>query len=275
MEEKITFSQYMRMRERTHDYAIALSRTNLVVQLLKRRKKLTHQDDINFIEWMWILDNHIVQAFYHRYGIDIQYITIDSMYGYARKVGIHSPICMRTDLIDGLSVIATGSSRVDSHERISFYPRDELEKGIGLLQVVDRAALFAVGGQWPGRCLASGCWHHKDAGIYQTIFQILTLMVVMGWFDGHQPILGTWVDCSPYGDIADKTEHPLRKLGLVFEPCFAPTWFDCQSLWINRHDGTLVLQQKCTAVVEQYTFNEWYGGSVEHGLQWLISKMKC
>ena len=125
------------------------------------------------------------------------------------------------------------------------------------------------------RCLASGCWHHKDAGIYQTIFQILTLMVVMGWFDGHQPILGTWVDCSPYGDIADKTEHPLRKLGLVFEPCFAPTWFDCQSLWINRHDGTLVLQQKCTAVVEQYTFNEWCGGSVEHGLQWLISKMKC
>ena len=48
MEEKITFSQYMRMRERTHDYAVALSRTNLVVHLLKRRKKLTHQDDINF-----------------------------------------------------------------------------------------------------------------------------------------------------------------------------------------------------------------------------------
>lgn len=275
MEDRISFSQYIRMRERTHDHATALARTNLAVQLLRRRKGKSDSDsdaDITYRELMWLLDNHIVQTFYRRYGIDVQCITIGDMYGYGRKVGVHRPICMRGDLSEKLSLIATGSSRIDSHDREEFHLRDELEKGTSLLQAIDEGAMFAVGNSWPSRCRAKGCLHHHDAGVYLPVFQILTLLVVMGWFKGYLPILGTWVNCSSYEIDENEPKHPLLKLGLMPEPCFSPEWFDCGILWINRHDGRLVLQNDYTATVEQHDFAEWCGGSVEHGLHWLMSR---
>ena len=94
----------------------------------------------------------------------------------------------------------------------------------------------------------------------------------MGWFNRYFPILGTWVDCSPYGFNENEPKHPLLKLGLVSGPCFSPDWFDCGIVWINRHDGRLVLQNGHTATVEQHNFAEWCNGSIEHGLHWLLSQ---
>lgn len=272
MEDRISFSQYVRMRERTHDYATALARTNLAVQLLKRRKAKSNPEKITYLELMWLLDNHIVQTFYRRYGIDVQYITIGDMYGYGRKIGVHPPICMRDDLLEKRSMIATGSSRIDAPDGKKFHLRDELAKGKSLLQAIDEGAMFAVGNAWPSRCQAKGCLHHHDADVYLPVFQILTLLVVMGWFKGYYPILGTWVNCSSYGIDENEPKHPLLKLKLVPEPCFSPKWFDCGILWINRHDGRLVLQNSHTATVEQHNFAEWCSGSVEHGLHWLMSQ---
>ena len=66
-EKKVTFDQYLRMRDRNTDYARALARTNLAIRCWEKAG-----GKVWYLPLMWMLDNHIVQAFYKRSGIDVQ-----------------------------------------------------------------------------------------------------------------------------------------------------------------------------------------------------------
>ena len=61
-EKKVTFDQYLRMRDRNADYARALARTNLAIRCWEKAG-----GKVWYLPLMWMLDNHIVQAFYKRF----------------------------------------------------------------------------------------------------------------------------------------------------------------------------------------------------------------
>lgn len=257
---KMTFDQYVRMRDRNADYARALARTNLALRCWERAGR-----DIGYLPLLWLLDNHIVQAFYRRSGIDVIPLSAGGMYGYGRKVAVFPENCRSVREAKELSRIATGSCRVDNpHTRVSVTVSDALQDGENPLGLIERAALAAVGG-WPAKCACHGCRHQKDADVYLTIRQILTLYVVMGQTEGV-PMLGT--EIRP---LDDAERHPLMMAGFFEERSFSYEWFDAQPFWIHRRNGTLVSFRDGNANVVPYA--AWCNGSVEKGLGWILQNL--
>lgn len=259
-ERKMSFDQYLRMRDRNEDYARALARTNLAIRCWEKRGQ-----EIGYLPLMWMLDNHIVQAFYRRSGIDVIPLSAGGMYGYERKVAVFPENCQSVHEAKELSRIATGSCRVDNPRiRTSITVSDALQDGENPLGLIERAALAAVGG-WPAKCPCHGCRHQKDADVYLTVRQILTLYVVMGQAKGV-PILGT--EIRPI-DHAEK--HPLMMAGFFEERGFTYEWFDVESFWIHRRKGTLVFLRD--GEVKSIPYAVWCSGSVEKGLGWILREL--
>lgn len=77
MEQKMTFDQYIRMRDRNADYAKALARTNLAIRSWEKAGRENHS-----LPLMWLLDNYILQAFY----FDRIYWRLDTYAGHKRLV---------------------------------------------------------------------------------------------------------------------------------------------------------------------------------------------
>lgn len=262
MEQKMTFDQYIRMRERNADFARALARTNLALRCWERSEMWDEICAAQSMKIMWLLDNHILQAFYKRCGIDVLPLSIGGMYGYGRKVCIHPHNCKQVKEEKELSLLATSSGRVDGD-----YPgpkiilSKELEAGANPIGLLERATLAAVGG-WPSKCNCTGCQHKKDADIYLTIHQILTLYVVMGYGVKETPILGLST-----GYTGGST-HTLAIMGLCKKETFTYDWFDCRTFWINRRNGILVYGGGRSAIIVPY--EKWCNGSVEKGLRWIL-----
>lgn len=102
-EKKVTFDQYLRMRDRNTDYARALARTNLAIRCWEKAG-----GKVWYLPLMWMLDNHIVQAFYKRSGIDVQAESVGGMFGYGRTVGIFPESCHQVKTPRILGRISTG-----------------------------------------------------------------------------------------------------------------------------------------------------------------------
>lgn len=265
-EKKVTFDQYLRMRDRNTDYARALARTNLAIRCWEKAG-----GKVWYLPLMWMLDNHIVQAFYKRSGIDVQPESVGGMYGYGRTVGVFPESCRGVKKPRMLGRISTGSSAAWNpkiQKAISMV--DALEHGENPIGTIERAALAAVGG-WPSRCTKTGCQHQKDAEVYLTIFQIVTLYVVMGQSESTPaagvPILGTELRSSPDWDRAN---HPLHQAGFLKNREFSYDWFDVMDVWIHRRTGTLVCFEHGSTRTISYA--DWCGGSVEKGLRWLLER---
>ena len=106
---------------------------------------------------------------------------------------------------------------------------------------------------------------------YLTIFQIVTLYVVMEQSEGTPaagiPILGTELRSSPDWD---REHHPLHQAGFLKNKNFSYDWFDVMNVWIHRRTGTLVCFEHGSTRVIPYA--DWCGGSVEKGLRWLLEQ---
>lgn len=256
---KMTFDQYLRMRDRNADYARALARTNLAIRCWEKTG-----GKVWYLPVMWLLDNHIVQAFYKRSGIDMRAESVGGMFGYARTVGIFPESCRQVKVPRTLGQISTASTSAANPKMEHAYSVvDALEQGANPIGAIERAALAAVGG-WPARCKHRDCPHCKDAEVYLTIYQILTLYVVMGQAE-DAPILGTELKSSA---AWQEIGHPLWQTGLFKERAFSYEWFDVGNIWIHRRTGTLVYAPDGKARTRAY--GEWCNGSVEQGLRWLL-----
>ena len=205
--------RYRRMKERNAGYSRALVRTNLAVQCWIARAGEDWRSEsgspLRRCMLTWLLANHIVQAFYSRTGIDIQPFSCGGMYGYGMSVGIQAESCNRRDIGES-AWIACGSVRVDTKvgEEREFCLTDAIIAGEEPLWVVDKGAMLAIGSKWPDRCMGPNCQHRLDSEVYLTIYQIITMLLAMGYVE--DAILGTFVDCSDYGDYLGDPKHPLR-----------------------------------------------------------------
>lgn len=276
--DRLTFEMYEQIRDEQADYLIAMDRTHIAVQCWLKRlgnKIDESQEPPLFLCLMWLLDNHIVQAFYRSYGIDVLPFAMGGMHGYGRRVGIDAGSCSRHDIKD-LSYIATGSSCIDvrSSSLQSYGLKEDILAGKEPFKAIDYAALFAIGGKWPEPCLRDDCFHRRDAAVYLTVRQILTLLVVMGY--AEDAILGTYVDCSDYGATTEPT-HPLRVGGALSEPQFTMDYFSIElkkprlhrRFWIHRRTGMLWQD----APVKGFAFDDWCGGRVDAGLEWILHNL--
>ncbi|MGB4429060.1 MAG: hypothetical protein WBI48_05440 [Thermacetogeniaceae bacterium] len=227
----------------------------------------------------WLLANHLVQAYYRRCGIDIRPFSIGHMYGYGFAVGAFKPQCYRNDIKE-TALVACSSVRVDpkskqSQEKYeSFEVAKEIATGDDPLWVIDRAAVAALGQRWLPRCNNDLCSHHKDADIYLSIYQIITLLLCMGYIS--DAILGTYVDCDFLGENST-VSHPLHLAGVIDEPCFTQEYFEIGPTyknqhnhgafaWIHRSTGDLLIANNLRVI----SFEKWCAGSVERGLEFLI-----
>lgn len=270
------------MRNRNSDYNRALSRTNLAVRCWLRWAEPIPKD----VEKLraehrrvlaWLLANHIVQGYYRRCGIDVRPFLIGGMYGYGYAVGVFGPICLRQD-IGKTAWVACGSVRVDpktdqeNGKSEPFQVAEAIAKGEDPLWVIDRATVVALGQRWLPKCSGSKCRHHVDAEVYLTLYQIITLLLCMGYLS--DAILGVFVDCSEYGKH-EAISHPLRLAGMIDRPCFTqdyfelgPTYKEKQAFaWIHRATGDPVLMDRLAII----PFKKWCTGSVETGMAFLVN----
>lgn len=280
----LSYQDYQRVKRWTADYAEALIRTNLAVRcwLHRTRNKPDRSDSDGGPQarrvLAWLLGNHILQAFYRDYGIDVIPFTVDHMYGYGMAVRTAEG-CKRKDR-EETAWIACGSVRVDTDVRpetqngprlpsIEVYRR--VREGEDPLWVIDTAAIHAVGGRWPRHCRYKTCAHRRDADIYLTLNQIITLMLCMGY--ARDAILGTFVECSVWGEHPTDPPHPLRRLGFVSKPTFTGDFLEILltnkgdssvCVWIHRSSGELV-----TAEGELIPYTDWCGGDIDRGLEYL------
>ena len=272
--------RYRRMKERNAGYSRALVRTNLAVQCWIARAGEDWRSEsgspLRRCMLTWLLANHIVQAFYSRTGIDIQPFSCGGMYGYGMSVGIQAESCNRRDIGES-AWIACGSVRVDTKvgEEREFCLTDAIIAGEEPLWVVDKGAMLAIGSKWPDRCRALNCQHRLDSEVYLTIYQIITMLLAMGYVE--DAILGTFVDCSDYGDYPGDPKHPLRLAGVLLEPQFTQDYFEIRQVcgekqiefWIHRRTGSLLF----AGDRHVQPFSKWCGGKVEQGLSWICSRL--
>jgi len=272
--------RYRRMRERNADYARALARMNLAVRCWLARVGESCREDSGSPPrhriLAWLLANHIVQAFYRRTGIDVIPFSCGGMYGYGMSVGIKAESCSRKD-VGETAWIACGSVRVDSKvgDERQYSVTEAILSGEDPLWAIDKAAKLAIGSRWLDQCPEHNCRHYRDAETYLTVYQIITLLLSMGFV--QDAILGTFVDCSEYGCNSGAPKHPLRLAGLFSEPQFAMDYFEVGPisdgkpvhLWIHRRTGALLFGED-RQIIE---YRQWCCGEVERGLSWICDRI--
>src|SRR5690606_39182019 len=91
-------------------------------------------------------------------------------------------------------------------------------------------------------------------------------------------ILGTFVECSEWGEHPKDPPHLLRRLGFVEKPSFTQRFFEVQlavdegnrmPVWIHRSSGELV-----TAEGDLMAFDEWCGEDIHRGLHYLCQMVE-
>ena len=239
----ISMQQYRQIRNINKEYAKAMARTNLAIKIWQE-----NGGEIHWLPIMWLLDNHIIQAYYRYHRVDVIPVSIGGMYGYGRNVSIGNR---------NLAAIATSSSRVEYSDGNPasgvhcFALRKHLSKGGNALYLIDYAVSLAVG-------TITKRLEPIDADIYLTIHQIITLLVVMGKVG--DAILGA----------VNHENHPLHILNFVPKDMFSYEWFDVDSkIWIHRYTGRLV----CGGRIRSWKYSDWCGGSVEKGLSWMLTNV--
>ena len=282
MENQAPFGldRYRRMRDRNADYSRALARTNLAIRCWLARVGDDCRDESGHPPrhrmLAWLLANHIVQGFFRRIGIDVIPFSCGGMYGYGMSVGSNAASCGRKD-VGETAWIACGSVRVDSKvgDEREYPVTDSILSGEDPLWAIDKAAKLAIGSQWPDRCTEPHCRHKQDAEVYLTIYQIITLLLAMGY--AQDAILGTFIDCSEYGQNSGAPKHPLRLAGLIDGPQFTSDYFEVGPvspdkpvhLWIHRRTGALLFGKDWQA----FEYKHWCGGNVERGLSWICDRI--
>lgn len=276
---------YRRMRERNADFHEGLARTNLAIRCWERRIG-TVPSDVETLRGQhrrvlaWFLANHLVQGYYRTAGIDVRPFSISDMYGYGFAVGPREPFCHRRDVTES-AWVACGSIRVDPHnpqgsesKNDSFQVAVPIAGGRDPLWVIDEGVVSALRGRWVSKCTADGCVHKRDAVVYRSVYQTITLLLAMGVVE--DAILGAWVDCSSMGVVETPT-HPLRVMGLVLKPALADDWFHIEvkkhevstSAWIHRSSGDLVTARQRRVV----PYSVWCGGSVDRAVETLMREL--
>ncbi|WP_109208037.1 hypothetical protein [Moorella sp. Hama-1] len=280
--------RYRQMRSRNADFARALARTNLAIRCwLGRIGEMPA--DVEKLRgehrrvMAWLLANHLVQAYYRRCGIDARPFAIGGMYGYGFAVGPQSPVCQRRDFWE-TAWVACSSVRVDPLDydgqpgdaARSYEVAEAIARGEDPLWVIDRASVVALGRRWPPTCPEAQCQHWKDSEIYLTVYQVITLLLAMGYL--ADAILGTFLD-HYYGFNHGATPGHLLRMTtrMVTASGFTPEWFELGPSyhtsrpfgWIHRSRGDLVLRGESRPI----PYADWCGGSVDRGLEFLCRQM--
>lgn len=245
---RLTIERYEQVKKWTTDYAEALVRTNLAVRcwlhrLGERPDRFRQGDPPAHLVLSWLVRNHIVQAFYRSYGIDVAASTGDGEGGGC--LFVQTALGCKGKEPALTAVIDPRTARIDPQlpDAPSFEVYAHVVQGEDPLWVIDTAAIQAVGGRWPRHCHRRSCSHRRDAAVYLAVNQILTLLVCMGW--ARDAIL------------AGFSEHSQQ-------PYFVIQLARGETVRIHRSTGEL-LKSDGTVV----PFADWCGGNIDQGLRTL------
>lgn len=257
----VTFERYLQLGKWSADYGQALVRTNLAVRCWLRRgggspRPRRGGQPPGPVVLAWLLVNHIIQAFYRSYGIDVAADGNGNDYHFMVKTAdgckrgepaVLARIHARPDAgAVWVEAGATGARPIEVQERIL--------AGADPLWAVDEAAIAAVGGRWPPHCHRRSCPHRRDAERYLSVSQIVTLLLCMGQAAGAA--------MDPGGDY-------LLRLA------------SGETVRIDRRSGALVQLQPALVLLDPargsmargqdapYPFDHWCRGDVDGGLGFL------
>lgn len=181
---RLTIKRYEQVQKWTADYAEALVRTNLAVRCWLSRggepRDRSHRGGPPaHLVLSWLVRNHIVQAFYRSYGVDVTPGAVDA--GDGTWVVQTAPGCTGKEPAH-LARIAVSAARVYPHitGAPAFDVLQPVIQGEDPLWVIDAAAIHAVGGRWPRHCHRRSCPHRRDAQAYLSVSQIIALLLCMG-----------------------------------------------------------------------------------------------
>lgn len=270
--ERLTLGQYNRLRERTHDYARALQRTNLALRCLQRRAGVNalsqftleeHRGAVLALFW-----NHLVQSHYRRNGIDVTPASACDQFPYYASVRrIIAP-----GETEEISKVTTGSTRIDA----PWTESQNLENPVTVINHIssaddplfglDNAVTDAVGSRFLSQNIFKD--HHRfDHETYLIIHQVVTVLTCMGVV--RYAIRGVEVDMHLYGVVEEPT-HPLRRLGVLPHPCFTEDWFDLEGrAFIHRNSGALLID----TMNELVSFDIWCGGHPDQGVSYIFERL--
>lgn len=245
---QLTIERYEQVKKWTSDYGEALVRTNLAVRCWLRRvgerpDRFQRGDPPAHLVLSWLVRNHIVQAFYRAYGIDVLPDPEDAGPGHGMVVQVAEG-CKGKEPAR-LATIEVAGARVEPHlpgmRRLDVYPL--VEQGEDPLWVIDTAAILAVGGRWPRHCYRRSCPHRRDAAVYLALNQVITLLLCMGY--ARDAML-------------------VRPSGYSQQPTFVIRLADGETIRIQRSTGEL-LTTDGTVV----PFADWCGDDVDQGVRTL------
>jgi len=291
----VSWERYQQVRKWSADYGEALMRTNLAVRcwlqrLGGRTKPGRLVTALGYVRqgqrtgsgswspgtqyvppaprtvFTWLVCNHIRQAFYRSYGIDVvpscQGASGGSILAVQRAGGCKGKEPERLAIIDAAALrVEPVRAAVPFLDVLAL-----LDHVDDPLWVIDAVAVHAVGGRWPRHCHRRSCPHRRDAATYLTINQIVTLLVCMGH---AQEVTLTGATGAETRDSTGRMVHAAGGIpgagfpGRCFAVRLAPGNGRC-AVSVDGSTGQLV-----TAAGELIPFDTWCGGDVDQGLRFL------
>lgn len=249
--KELDLSNYYDVVKDSKNYNRALARTNLNCELLMRRIGYLpindHQvDNILKVGFRAILWNHIVQAYYKDYSIDIIPESCGDMYGYFAMI-------IQKSMTDAkrLADLTSGSLRFDT-------PGESYETLKGLCTTQDlfitvlKAMKFLEDKVFANTIFSNYKIKINDE-VYTTIYQTLTIALCMGIVDFW--ILGA----------EDLPQHLRGKdFNIEFQEYFEVNMKQNIKCFIHRSTGRLYFQD---STVTKY--NVWCNDNVGQGLKFI------
>ncbi|HEY8417163.1 MAG TPA: hypothetical protein VIK93_03895 [Limnochordales bacterium] len=291
----VSWERYQQIQKWSADYAEALVRTNLAVRCWLRRlggrtepvrlaAALSDSGQVQRADrdglsrrdryaqpalhtvFAWLVCNQMRQAFYRSYGIDVVPWSEGVLRGSAMAVqtaeGCKGKEPERLAII-GVEPLRVEPARAGVPSLDILALLDHMDDP---LWVVDAAAVHAVGGRWPRHCHRRSCPHRRDAVIYLTVSQIVTLLLCMG--HAQEVALTAPVRAGTLDNTGRLAHAAEEAPGAGFaERCFAVRLAAGNGGCTVRVHGST--GQLVAATGELIPFDTWCGGDVEQGLRFL------
>jgi hypothetical protein len=249
--KELDLSDYYDVVKDTKNYNRALARTNLNCKVLMRRISELPTNDYkidNILNnsFRRILWNHIIQAYYKDYGIDIIPESCGDMYGYFVMITQKSMTDSKR-----LADLTSGSLRFDI-PRESYETLKELCTTQDLFITVIKAMKFLEDKVFTNSIFSNYKIKTNDE-VYTTIYQTLTIALCMGIVDFW--ILGA----------EDLPQHLRGKdFNIEFQEYFEVNMKQNMKCFIQRSTGTLYYHDRM-----DIEYNLWCNGDVGQGLEYI------